>query len=86
MQLQLTQIETRSELFEKVGNYLAALKLKVATKDFDRPWGGFYVLDESQAQQFAKLLSGLNEWDQSLAFCLRMIFSENRFPLFGIMR
>jgi len=37
-------------------------------------------------QQFAKLLSGLNEWDQSLAFCLRMIFSENRFPLFGIMR
>jgi hypothetical protein len=22
----------------------------------------------------------------SLTFCLRMIFSENRFPLFGIMR
>jgi len=55
MQLQLTQKETRAELFEKVGNYLATLQLKVATKDFERPWGGFYVLDESQAQQFAKL-------------------------------
>jgi hypothetical protein len=25
------------------------------------------------------------ESDQSLAFCLSMIFSENRFPLFGIV-
>jgi hypothetical protein len=24
--------------------------------------------------------------DQSLTFCLRMIFPENRIPLFGIMR
>jgi len=28
----------------------------------------------------ARLLSGLIESDQSLAFCLRMIFSENQFP------
>ena len=55
MQLLLTQKETRSELFEKVGKYLADLKLKVATKDFERPWGGFYVIDEQQAKEFAKL-------------------------------
>ena len=55
MQLLLTQKETRSELFEKVGEYLADLKLKVATKDFERPWGGFYVIDEQQAKEFAKL-------------------------------
>jgi len=30
----------------------------------------------------ARLLSGLIESDQSLAFCFRMIFSENKFPLF----
>ena len=29
MQLQLTQKEDRSELFEKIGSYLADLKLKV---------------------------------------------------------
>ncbi len=55
MQLLLTQKETRSELFEKVGKYLADLTLKVATKDFERPWGGFYVIDEQQAKEFAKL-------------------------------
>ena len=55
MQIELTQKENRSELFEKVGSYLADRKLKVAAKDFERPWGGFYVIDEAQAQQFAKL-------------------------------
>ena len=55
MQLELTQKETRAELFQTVANYLASLKLKVAAKDFDRPWGGFYVIDEQQAQQFSKL-------------------------------
>ncbi len=55
MQLLLTQKETRSELFEKVGNYLTTLKLTVASKDLTRPWGGFYVIDEQQAQQFSKL-------------------------------
>ncbi|MBK5279512.1 MAG: phosphoheptose isomerase [Bacteroidia bacterium] len=55
MQLQLTQKETRSELFETVGNFLSSLKLKVASKDFERPWGGFYVINEEQAQQFSKI-------------------------------
>ena len=55
MQLELTQKETQAELFQTVANYLASLKLKVAAKDFDRPWGGFYVIDEQQAQQFSKL-------------------------------
>ena len=55
MQVELTQKENRSEFFEKVGNYLADLKLRIASKDFERPWGGFYVIDEAQAQQFSKL-------------------------------
>ena len=29
--------------------------LNIISKDIDRPWGGFYVLDESQAQSFASL-------------------------------
>ena len=26
---------------------------KVISKDFERPWGGFLVIDESQAQDFS---------------------------------
>ncbi len=29
--------------------------MKISTKDLNRPWGGFFVLDESQAQQFADI-------------------------------
>ncbi len=41
---------------------------------------------------YRTILDGLDfdpiwiESDQSLVFCLSMIFSENRYPLFGIMR
>ncbi|MGC4023646.1 MAG: phosphoheptose isomerase [Cyclobacteriaceae bacterium] len=35
--------------------YLAELKLNIASHDFTRPWGGFFVLDESQAEQFIQL-------------------------------
>ena len=29
--------------------------LNIISKDIDRPWGGFYVIDEFQAQNFASL-------------------------------
>ena len=32
---------------------LSKNNLNIIYKDIDRPWGGFYVLDESQAQSFA---------------------------------
>jgi mannose-6-phosphate isomerase-like protein (cupin superfamily) len=38
-----------------VENYLLNLGFKVAAKDLKRPWGGFFVLDEAQAKQFANL-------------------------------
>ncbi|HNC31163.1 MAG TPA: phosphoheptose isomerase [Cyclobacteriaceae bacterium] len=38
-----------------MGKYLAGLNLKVVSHDFTRPWGGFFVIDESQAKQFAEL-------------------------------
>ena len=34
--------------------------LKDISKDFERPWGGFLVIDESQAQDFSnKFIKGL---------------------------
>jgi mannose-6-phosphate isomerase-like protein (cupin superfamily) len=37
-----------------VSAYLDQLGLKIADRDFDRPWGGFFVLDESQAVKFGQ--------------------------------
>lgn len=28
------------------------LNFKIISKDFERPWGGFLVIDETQAQDF----------------------------------
>ena len=34
---------------------------KIVSKDFDRPWGGFLVIDESQAQDFSnQFFKGIN--------------------------
>lgn len=46
---------SKVDVMERVAGYLAASGFSVAAKDFTRPWGGFFVLDESQARQFAEL-------------------------------
>lgn len=45
----------KQEIFKAIQHYLDELNLKVVANDFARPWGGFFVIDESQAQQFASL-------------------------------
>jgi mannose-6-phosphate isomerase len=44
--------DTRHAAFEKVQKELDTLGFRVVDKDFDRPWGGFFVIDEKQAPQF----------------------------------
>jgi len=46
---------TKGEIFSEVEKFLNDLKLGVVAKDQERPWGGFFVIDEQQAQQFGKL-------------------------------
>lgn len=43
----------KKNIFDKVEKTLAAQGFNIAIKDDSRPWGGFFVLDESQAQKFA---------------------------------
>ncbi len=43
-----------NSLFSDIAEKLAHQGLKVVSKDFDRPWGGFFVIDEGQAQEFAR--------------------------------
>jgi len=54
MSLTFSLFETKQEIFKTVQHYLDAQNLTVVAKDFDRPWGGFFVIDEAQAAQFAK--------------------------------
>lgn len=43
----------KKQEFEEVAKRLADEGFKVVSKDQDRPWGGFFVINEDQAQQFA---------------------------------
>ncbi|MEJ1237826.1 phosphoheptose isomerase [Chryseolinea sp. T2] len=45
---------SKEQVLGTVEQHLSKLGLKVASKDWTRPWGGFFVLDESQASAFAK--------------------------------
>ncbi|MBL7871143.1 MAG: phosphoheptose isomerase [Cyclobacteriaceae bacterium] len=48
----------RESVFESISKYLAEEGFTIAAKDFTRPWGGFFVLDENQAEKFAKKFFG----------------------------
>ena len=40
--------------FKKAKKILEQLNFEIVSQDTTRPWGGFYVIDENQAQAFAK--------------------------------
>ncbi len=42
----------KEEMYKHVLEFIEKEGLKVVTSDFTRPWGGFFVLDESQADLF----------------------------------
>ena len=47
--------------FNKIENKIIEKGFKIISKDFERPWGGFLVIDESQAQDFANtFFDGIN--------------------------
>ena len=49
-------IDTPKELiFENIAEYLNKQELKIVTQDDTRPWGGFFVLDETEARKFITL-------------------------------
>ena len=47
--------------FEEIEKEISSLGFEITSRDFERPWGGFLVINESQAQDFAnKFFDGLN--------------------------
>jgi len=43
----------KKEIFDNVAQRLKIEGFNVVNRDETRPWGGFFVIDEAQAQQFA---------------------------------
>jgi mannose-6-phosphate isomerase len=46
---------SKEEVMKSVEVYLSDVELGIASKDFSRPWGGFFVIEESLADRFIKL-------------------------------
>ena len=55
MQNELELVGPKTTVMKSVDDYLSDAGFNVVEKDFTRPWGGFFVLDESQAKKFAGL-------------------------------
>jgi mannose-6-phosphate isomerase len=55
MTLNFSDKQSKAEVFQKIQSYLKEEGLVVIAKDETRPWGGFFVMDETQAQKFGAL-------------------------------
>ena len=42
-----------NKYFVNIENKIKSVGFSIVSKDFERPWGGFLVIDETQAQQFS---------------------------------
>jgi mannose-6-phosphate isomerase-like protein (cupin superfamily) len=42
-------------IFDSIADNIKENGLTVSSFDFERPWGGFFVIDETQAQKFANI-------------------------------
>lgn len=50
-----------SSIFSEIENLLVSQKLEIVSDDLQRPWGGFYVIEESMSQIFSNFfLNGLD--------------------------
>ena len=49
------------DYLHKIENEITDLGFEIISKDFERPWGGFLVIKENQAQDFVnKFFDGIN--------------------------
>ena len=56
------------DYFNQTEEIIKLLGFRVVSKDFERPWGGFLVIDESQAQDFSnQFFKGINVEDLKIS-------------------
>jgi mannose-6-phosphate isomerase-like protein (cupin superfamily) len=44
--------QTKEQIFNRIEADLSAEGFRIVASDFSRPWGGFFVIDEEQAEKF----------------------------------
>ena len=44
----------RDKVFQRIEEFLLKTKFNIIAKDDERPWGGFFVIDEKQSELFIK--------------------------------
>lgn len=49
-------MKTKKEIFEEAESYLNQQGYTFVEKDDTRPWGGFFVIDDAQAEKFSQAL------------------------------
>lgn len=47
-------MQSKEEIFNRVEEQIKQNGFSIIDQDHDRPWGGFFVIDESEATEFAK--------------------------------
>lgn len=52
MEVIVTNKDDKQLIFKQVQMYLAELNFTISTFDFNRPWGGFFVIDETDTEKF----------------------------------
>lgn len=55
MSLHFTASTNKATVFEKVTEYLQQQNLLIDKMDDTRPWGGFFVIEENEAEKFISL-------------------------------
>lgn len=52
MKLNFTESTSKADVFSAVESELSSKGFQIASTDQSRPWGGFFVIDESQSESF----------------------------------
>jgi mannose-6-phosphate isomerase len=52
MSISFTASNSKEEILKKIKLKLISLDFKIDSYDFERPWGGFFVINESQVDTF----------------------------------
>src|SRR5690606_4875937 len=50
--IDISDNQSKEEVFQKVEDFLIESGFRISKVDQTRPWGGFFVLDESQIREF----------------------------------
>jgi hypothetical protein len=48
-------MEEKNKIFDEIEKKLNSLHISIASIDINRPWGGFFVIDEKDAEKFIEI-------------------------------